>query len=390
MNAKEQFDERIEIFDDAVRMKKAPKRVPFVTNDAFWRYHDLDYKLSEALFDPQSIEDAVVDFQKRYQFDLLLDIGDRNPMIMTRSLGNFEYSIDDASNTLMLLEQCHFKEEDYDKFIANPIKTLWEEIIPRKYSYFRPGMELPTLQNTLGKFLEYDQSIKKTTQRLIDECGVPNIFDLQNGNKIFPAFESLYNFLRGMKGLARDLRVCPDKVHAFNQVYHEVFIKSSIAAIKRAETPTSCFTEFTIMLSQNMVNAKQFGQYYWPHFKEIADKVVETGGTLFTLSEGTLVHIAEYLQELPKGHFCFYVEMDDIFETRKRFPDLCLWGGLPISLIANGTKQECIDYAKRVIDEVGRDGGLVLSTNKFTSNPKDCNRENLLAVSEFVRNYRGE
>ena len=388
MDMKEKFDERVEIFDDAVRMKKAPKRVPFVTNDAFWRYYDLDYTLSDALMDPQKIEDAVIRFQQRYEFDLLLDIGDRNPMIMTRSLGNFEYGIDDANNTLFLEEQCHFKEEDYDKFIANPLKTLWEDILPRKYKYFTPEMELGTLQNTLGKFLEYDQSIKKTTQRLIDECGVPNIFDLENGNKIFPAFECLYNFLRGMRGLSRDLRRIPEKVLAFNEVFHQVFVKRSIDAIKKVEKPTSTFTEFTIMLSQNMINPKQFEKFYWPQFKEIADKIVETDGTMFTLSEGTLKHVSEYLQELPKGHFCFYVEMDDIFETRKRLPNVCLWGGLPITLIAKGTKQQCIDHAKKVIDEVGRDGGLVLSTNKFTANPKDCNRENLLAVSEFVRNYK--
>ncbi|PKM89955.1 MAG: hypothetical protein CVU85_01575 [Firmicutes bacterium HGW-Firmicutes-10] len=389
MNVKEQFAERVEIFNDAVRMKKAPKRVPFASNDAFWRYHDLGYKLSEALLDPQSIENAVIDFQKRYDFDLLLDIGDRNPLIMTRSLGNFEYQIDDKNNTLMLEEQCHLKAEDYDKFIKNPVKTLWEEILPRKYSYFKPGMDLPVLQNTLGKFLEYDQSIKKTTQRLIDECGVPEILNTQeNGAKIFPAFECLYNFLRGMKGLSGDMRRTPDKVLEFTEVYHQAFIKPIVDNFKKIDEPSTCFTAFTIMLSQNMINRKQFEKFFWPHFKQLADKIVETDGTMFILSEGTTSHITDLLQELPKGHFCFYVESDDIFERRKQLPNLCFWGGLPLSLLSRGTKQECIDHAKRVIDEVGTVGGLILSPEKFTSNPRDCNRENLLAVSEFVRNYK--
>lgn len=387
MNASELFNERIEIFTDAVRMDKAPKRVPFVTNDAFWRYYDCDMKLSEAMADPQKVEDAVIEFQNRYQFDLQLDIGDRNPMVMTRSLGNFEYQIDDELNTLMLKEQCHFKAEDYDNFIKNPLKTLWEDVLPRKYTYFKPGMPLGTLQNTLVKFLEYDQAIKKTTKRLVDECGVPPIVDDDIG-KVWPAFECLYNFLRGMKGLSSDMRLIPEKVLAFNQVAHEVFVKPSVDKIKKVDTPTSCFTTFTILLSQNLTNKKQFEKFYWPQFKELADKVVETGGTMYILSEGTLAHIAEYLQELPKGHFCFYNERDDIFETRKRLPNLCLWGGLPISLIGRGTKQQCIDRAKKVIDEVGANGGLLLSTDKFTANPGDCSRENLLAVSEFVRNYK--
>ncbi len=191
-----------------------------------------------------------------------------------------------------------------------------------------------------------------------------------------------------MKGLSRDLRVRPEKVKAFCDTYHEFFVKNDINNIKKVDSPTSCFTAFAILLSQNMVNRHQFETYYWSYFKEIADKVVETGNTMFILSEGTTKHITEYLQELPKGHFCFYVESDDIFETRKRFPNLCLWGGIPLDLISKGTKQQCIDYVKRVIDEVGADGGLILSTDKFTTAPQDCNRENLLAVSEFVRNYK--
>ena len=388
MDQKKALDERIKLFDDAVRMEQKPKRVPFVTNDAFWRYYDLGYTLSDALMDKQKIEDANIEFQKRYQFDAMLDIGDRNPLIMTRSLGNFEYQINDENNTLMLAEQNHFHEDDYDSFIKNPLKTLWENVIPRKYTYFKNGMSLQTLQNTLGEFLAYDQSIQRTNQRLASECGVPQLFDPVNGARIYPAFEALYNFLRGMKGLSRDLRKIPKKVLAFNEVYHNTFVKGLVDGIKHTDSPSSAFTVFTIMLSENMINPKQFEKFFWPQFKELADKVVETNGTMFVLSEGSFKHVSEYLQELPKGHFCFYVEMDDIFETRKQLPNLCLWGGLPVSLISRGTKQECIDYTKRVIDEVGRDGGLILCTDKFTSHPSDCNRENQLANSEFIHNYQ--
>lgn len=386
MNPAELLRERLEIFDDAVRMVKPPNRVPFVINDAFWRYHDLGYTLSTAIFDSQSIEDAVIGFQQRYQFDLLMDIGDRNPMSLTTSLGNSQYHIDDKNNILFVEEQCHFHEEDYDKFIANPIKTMWEEIIPRKYSLFNSDMELGTLQNALGKFLEYNQALEKTTQRLINECGVPPITGIPNG-RFSLAFEVLYDFYRGMRALAGDIRRCPEKVMAFDEVYHETFIKPALQTIKKSEIPPGCFTMFVPMLCQNMLNPKQFEKYFWPHFKEAVDTVVAKNGTMFILSEGTTQHITEYLQELPKGHFCLYVETDDIFERRKSLPNLCFWGGLPISLISKGTREECVDHTKRVIDEVGSNGGLILCTDKFTASPSDCNRENLLAVSEFVRNY---
>jgi hypothetical protein len=387
MDSSQLFKERVEVVNDAVRMKK-PKRVPFITIDAFWRYYDQGYKLSEALLNYQSIEDALVGYAKRYQVDGFLDIGDRNPLQATRSLGNFEYRIADENNMLEVKEQCCFSEEDYDLFAKNPVKTLWENVIPKKYSFFKPDMPAEVLQNSLLKFLEYAGTVEKTKARLADECGVPPLTSQRMGVSIMGAFEVLYSFLRGMKALSMDLRRRPEKIQAFVDAYDALYVKPLIRAIERIDEPRSLFTALSPLLSQNLVGAKDWGKYSWPHFKEFANRIVETDGTLFVLSEGTTAHLTEYLQELPKGHFCFYVESDDIFQVRKRLPNLCLLGGLPLSLLANGTKQECIDYTKKLIDEVGRDGGLILSMNKFPSSPGDCRRENLLAVTEFARNYR--
>ncbi|MDF1552939.1 MAG: uroporphyrinogen decarboxylase family protein [Deferrisomatales bacterium] len=387
MTLSDLLQERIDIIDDAVRMKK-PKRVPFITVDAFWRYYDTGHKLSEALLNTKIMHDATIEFQKRYQHDGWLDIGARNPLQVTRSLGNYEYNIDDQNNVLMLKEQCCFKETDYDPFVENPIRTLWENVITRKYTLFNQDMPSEVLCNTFGKFFELDAAIKTIIQRLATECGVPPLTSVQSGPGIFTAFECLYNFLRGMKGLAVDLRRCPEKILAFGQVYHELFVKGAINSIENTAVATSSFTALTSLLNQNLVSAKQFGKFCWPHFKELTDRIVDTNNKLLILSEGTTVHITEYLQELPKGHFCVYVEMDDIFEARKRLPNLCLWGGLPLSLLARGTQQECIDHTKRVIDEVGRDGGLILCTDKFSSAPGDCKRSNLLAVAEFIQTYR--
>lgn len=190
-----------------------------------------------------------------------------------------------------------------------------------------------------------------------------------------------------MVGLSRDLRRYPEKVEKFCDDMFYSNIKM-MQEMKHIDTNASAFNYTAPLLSQNMLNPKQFEKYYWKYLKQFADKVVETDNTMFVLSEGTTFHISEYLQDIPKGHFCFYVETDDIFEARKRYPNLCLWGGLPLDLISKGTPQQCIDHAKKVIDEVGRDGGLLLCTNKFTANPNDCKRENLLAVSEFVHKYK--
>jgi uroporphyrinogen-III decarboxylase len=76
-------------------------------------------------------------------------------------------------------------------------------------------------------------------------------------------------------------------------------------------------------------------------------------------------------------------------DTKKEIGDtVCLCGGMPSDLLARGTKKECIDYAKRLIDELASDGGFIFSQDKMISYPNDCSAENLKAVNEFVQEYR--
>jgi hypothetical protein len=71
---------------------------------------------------------------------------------------------------------------------------------------------------------------------------------------------------------------------------------------------------------------------------------------------------------------------------RKKLPNICFVGGMSTDLLGNGTEQQCVDYAKKLIDELG--DGYVFSANKMISFKNDCKRENLLAVTEFVLNYK--
>ena len=52
-----------------------------------------------------------------------------------------------------------------------------------------------------------------------------------------------------------------------------------------------------------------------------------------------------------------------------------------------GTKEECLDLAKGLIDDLAPGGGYIFSTNRAMIAPTDGNPENLKAVNEFVREY---
>jgi hypothetical protein len=63
-------------------------------------------------------------------------------------------------------------------------------------------------------------------------------------------------------------------------------------------------------------------------------------------------------------------------------------GGLTTELLANATPEECVAYTKRLCDELGRDGGFILSEGKMLSYRNDAKPENMLAVCQFVNDYR--
>jgi hypothetical protein len=55
-------------------------------------------------------------------------------------------------------------------------------------------------------------------------------------------------------------------------------------------------------------------------------------------------------------------------------------------LLGYRTKEQCIDYAKKLINTLG--DGYVFSQDKMISFRNDAKRENVIAVNDFVRSYQ--
>ena len=115
--------------------------------------------------------------------------------------------------------------------------------------------------------------------------------------------------------------------------------------------------------------------------------VIRNDKIMFLFTEGENSQFYEFLKEAPRGHLVLQLEIDDVFEAKKALGDrVCICGGMPCSLLHNGTVKENIAYAKRLIDEMGP--GYIFSPDKMVSYPVDCKAENLKAVNDFVRDYR--
>jgi uroporphyrinogen-III decarboxylase len=142
------------------------------------------------------------------------------------------------------------------------------------------------------------------------------------------------------------------------------------------------------MLAHNVMNKKQFERFYWPHMKELLDAYAEKGMNVRIFTEGSILRFAEYFKDYPKGTLTFHIEQDDPFQFREALPNVAIMGGMTTDLLSNGTPDECVAYAKRLCDELGKDGGFIFSEGKMLSYRNDAKRENMKAVCDFVSSYR--
>jgi len=89
--------------------------------------------------------------------------------------------------------------------------------------------------------------------------------------------------------------------------------------------------------------------------------------------------------DIPAGHTIWIFDQTDLPEVKKRFTGwACFGGNVPSSLLIAGTPDQVKTHVKRLIDDVGRDGGYILSTGATVDNAK---AENLHAMIDTGKEY---
>ena len=204
------------------------------------------------------------------------------------------------------------------------------------------------------------------------------------------AYEDLFQLYRGMKKASVDLRRKKAQVEEYVDQTTAAYRAAFDAWIDNAPdgpNPNEPYDVGTGLLAHTVLNAKQFERLYFPLLDHAFTKVAEKGKQMMVYSEGSWERFGDLFNQYPKGTIVMQVEQDDIFELRKKFPNLCLMGGISSTVLGTGTPEEYVEMVKRVIDELGTEGGLILQPSKMTSYAADCKRENLKAVCDFVTSY---
>ena len=375
--------ERKQIFTDAVSKKKMPKRIPLLSQVWTWKIMDSGFKLSEALYDYDKMIEAVSIHQQRYGWDSYMDLGTRNSIQMTDALGKRFYVINDETGDVNYIDKDVMKFEDYDKIINEGLfKSYFETALVSKCGYTDRETALENIGKAARERVKFSQFAKRVNSVMVNEHGVPSI---AFGKPILPT-EMLFCALRGIKGYSTDIRRAPETViealSIINEASYEQFSKM-LADFK--DNDTFLFPVRFVSLAHTVMNPKQYEKIYWPFYKkyifDLADKGL--GAMLFT--EGAMNHLLDFYKDVPSGKFALLLEMDDIFEMKKKLPNITVAGGFPANLLATGTPEKCVEYVKKLEEELAFDGSYIFAFNKMISYPKDAKRENMMAITEYLR-----
>ncbi len=389
MNAKQMQQSRVQLFRDAANFKKT-ERVPHFANVVTWKVFDAGYTLDQAMTNFDVMKKTVVHFLDTYPVDGLMDVGIRNQFNVTEAFGGGGYYYYNEE-VVGIHDHAHCTVDTLNDYLDDPTKYAWEVILPKKFGASWEQKTKEVWKKTFREYMRYIMYILQMSSLTGGTYGLPSLSpNNPMMGAVVPGPEELLSNLLGIQQLSIAMRRSPEKLDQFVERWHRERMIPIIEKIKNGKGPNYkyCFDSSILMLAHNVMNRKQFERFYWPHLKLLLDAYAEKGMNIRIFTEGSILRFADYFKDYPKGVLTFHLEQDDPFAFREALPNVAIMGGMTTDLLSNGTPEECVAYAKRLCDELGKDGGFIFSENKMLSYRNDAKPENMLAVCKFVNDYR--
>lgn len=324
-------------------------------------------------------------------------------------LGSDVFFISEDGFTEQHKEYCPMVPEDYDELAKDPVRWILNEFVPRKFSRLDASNEeqKKAFTSSLVPFLKFAGALVYGGY-VFQKQDTPIVV----GGAAEMPLDFLFDYLRGFKGTVGDLRRHKDKVKAATGALLDYsydlshmtnlmmggmagglpwMVKNLVnAVILRNDFE---FTTFPWIFNPchipPFLSPKQFEEFYWPGYKAVVEHIHAHGGHLLTVLEGEWGREKlEILRDLPDNSVTFVVEHDDPKMVKEILSNNSIMAGLPLELLRNGTKEECIAAAKEMVDELAPGGRFIFCTgHKVLLSGSDAKPENIRAVNEFVHGY---
>jgi hypothetical protein len=216
-----------------------------------------------------------------------------------------------------------------------------------------------------------------------NECARRNTRPFFSAAALHPFF--MLSLMRSMVEFTKDLYYDPEPVERALRRMTDDLIPRQLGLIKQTGINLGMLTEERA--SAFFYPPRIFERFWWPYTREIVDAMWSEGiVTLFHLDQCWDKNIP-YFKELPRGSAV--LELDgatDIFAAAEVLRGhLCLKGDVQAALLSVGNPEDVAAYCKRLIDEVGRNGGFILGSG--CSVPPNVRPENFRSMIETGKGH---
>ncbi|MDR0518935.1 MAG: uroporphyrinogen decarboxylase [Clostridiales Family XIII bacterium] len=373
------FEERKKTRDDLVSLKK-PKRVPVFSIFTLEAACGLaEVSVMEAHYDLSVAEKAYDRICETFYSDSLPVLNLRYPPVYD-ALGSRNWVL--GSNGSMQHSEVELMHTDeYDEFIAGPMKMIMEVFLPRACSELdkdsaRAGIALAKA------FAEYKSQVRNHAEiygRLAEKHSYAD--GIITGPLTVAPFDFIADQLRGIKGIMGDIYRAPEKLlEAVNAVTPHML---KLAVPRGVAERIQCFIPLHLA---PLINPAQFDRLYWPSLKRLVESAdaLGVGSTIFLEQDCT--RYIESFDSLPDSMIA-WIDDGDRESFAAGLGRNHVFGGFfdPTITLAR-SKEECIDEAKRLLDTCMDSGHFFFSFNRNVMDIKSIDIAKLAAVLEWVRN----
>ncbi len=407
--AEEKYKERLNLFKDAVEMKKPPARVPVSILAGGYAMQRAGLSQKAAMYDRwEEVANAVVQFQKDFEPDTTSFVffmsGEAMELLGINSMKWPGYGLPDDS-TYQALEIQYMSVDEYDHFINDPSDFMLRCYLPRANSGLKGLKKLPQfLFEGLGMggigmaFLDPEVQeaidiLKKSVElsmkpmqisfslmNRLSAMGYPSMGGLPAGPAGSAPYDFLGDQLRGTRGIMIDLRRNPNKVIAA--------CEKILTLMPDPDVPLGGSPLCLLPLHKGddlHMSDEQFEKFYWPTFRGSLLKLINEGLIPVPFAEGSYNRRLEVIADLPEKSTVWFFDRTDMHRAKDVLGDkFCLMGNVPIGLVKTGTANQVTEYCKDLIDYCGRDGGFILSPGAQID---ETTEENLRALINIGKEH---
>jgi len=371
-------EERTKLFQD-IYDGIIPKRVP--RNAGLSVEFAMEYAglpLAETQYTLEGVEEA---FEKicRLQCMDAHPIGFVKPPLHWQILGSQSFQMS-SNGFVQHPEFSPMQPDEYDELIANPLDFFLEKIHPRVYTELDTDPVTRTF--IFAAALKANEDHMNTFARISDKLAEKyGFFVPPKGTTplTFAPFDYLANWLRGFTGVCIDIRRYPEKVIEACEAILAMLMRSCIP-----EQPSRYGHTLIPLHMAPYLNEKDFEKFYWPTLYKMIWALAEAGQPARIACEHDWMRYLDYLQELPPQTRLIFEFGDPKLVKEKLGKKFIITGFYPLTLLQTGTKEQCLDKAKELLDILAPGGNYIFGFDKGALTLNNINLENYLAVMNYI------